>query len=111
MKHYLFSYGTLQFKRVQIETYGRLLKGKKAILKGYKLGLIEIKNTSVIQKSGKKFHPIAIKSNNPNNKIEGMLFEITEKELLKTDTYEVDDYKRVSEDFDLGIKAWIYVKK
>ena len=48
MKHHLFSYDTLQFKRVQIETYGRLLKGKNHF-KDINLA-IEIKNTSVIQK-------------------------------------------------------------
>ena len=36
-KHYLFSYGTLQLDRVQIETYGRLLEGVKDSLLNYKL--------------------------------------------------------------------------
>lgn len=29
---YLFSYGTLQYEQVQLEIFGRLLKGEKIVL-------------------------------------------------------------------------------
>ena len=32
----LFSYGTLQYRKVQIETFGRILNGTNDILIGYK---------------------------------------------------------------------------
>lgn len=108
-KHYLFSYGTLQLKNVQIENYGRILTGEKDTLKKYKLNKVRITAAEVIEKSGKEFHSIAIKTDNPDDCIEGVIFEITEKELAATDNYEVSDYSRIEETFTSGKKAWIYV--
>lgn len=108
-KHNLFSYGTLQLEKVQMETYGRLLQGEKDTLTGYKLGSLKITDAGVLEKSGKEFHPIAIKTGNQNDHIEGMIFEISEEELKETDRYEVADYHRVLETFASGKKAWIYV--
>ncbi len=110
-KHYLFSYGTLQLEKVQIENYGRILKGQKETLFGYKLDKLKITDIEVLKKSGKEFHPIAVKTGSPNDVIEGTIFEITEEELLSTDKYEVSDYKRVLETFLSGKKAWVYVAK
>lgn len=107
--HLLFSYGTLQLKRVQLETYGRELKGEKDELLGYVLDNVEITSPDVLEKSGEKFHPIAVKTDDFNDKIPGVVFEITEKELQQTDLYEVSDYKRVLGHFSSGKKAWVYV--
>lgn len=109
--HNLFSYGTLQQDNVQLENYGRILQGEKDVLHGYKLGEVEITDAEVLQKSEKQFHPIAIKTNNPKDTIEGTIFQITEEELIQSDAYEVDDYVRVSETFASGKTAWIYVEK
>lgn len=110
-KHYLFSYGTLQLEKVQIENYGRLLKGRKDSLFGYKLDKLRITDIEVLKKSGKEFHPIAIKTGSPNDVIEGTIFEITEEELVSTDKYEVSDYQRVLENFVSGKQAWVYIAK
>ena len=110
-KHYLFSYGTLQLDRVQIETYGRLLQGEKDSLLNYKLDKLKITDAEVIKKSGKEFHPIAMKTGISDDMIDGTIYEITEEELDSTDKYEVSDYKRVLETFVSGKKAWIYVAK
>ncbi len=110
-KHYLFSYGTLQLANVQLETYGRLLSGEKDRLKYYKLDKLQITDAEVLRKSGKEFHPIAVKTNSPDDCMEGTVFEISDEELLQTDQYEVSDYKRVLETFDSGKQAWVYVAK
>jgi len=110
-KQNLFSYGTLQLEKVQIENYGRLLKGKKDTLLSYKLDKLKISDAEVLKKSGKEFHPIAIKTGSPNDLIEGIIFEITEEELIATDKYEVSDYKRVLETFVSGEQAWVYIAK
>jgi len=107
--HYLFSYGTLQLEKVQIETYGRILKGFEDSLPGYKLFDIEIKDAEVLKKSSQKFHPIAVKSHCHIDKVNGKIFQITEEELKATDEYEVDDYKRIMGVFESGQKAWVYV--
>jgi gamma-glutamylcyclotransferase (GGCT)/AIG2-like uncharacterized protein YtfP len=110
MTQYLFSYGTLQLPKVQKETYARLLVGRKDILPQYKLDEIEITNIEVLKKSNKKFHPIAVRGSELDF-IEGVIFEITEQELLETDKYEVSGYIRVLEEFMSGQKAWVYVSK
>ena len=66
----LFSYGTLQKKEVQMETFGRILIGQKDILVGYNIEMIEITDKEVLKKSGQKFHPIIVFTNKPNDKVE-----------------------------------------
>ena len=109
MKHLLFSYGTLQLKKVQLELFGRILKGTKDILGGYQLGKLEITDEEVLSKSRQNFHPIAVKSESPEDFVTGVLFEITEQELRQADIYEADDYKRVKETFESGKQGWVYV--
>ena len=104
----LFSYGTLQLESVQLATFGRLLEGEKDSLIGYQLGEIEITNPDVLQKSGKRFHPMLIKTGNINDKVAGVIFDITDDELAQADRYEVDAYARVEGHFDSGATAWIY---
>lgn len=104
----LFSYGTLQQENVQLATFGRLLNGKADILPGYQLGEIEITDADVVQKSGKKFHPMLIQTGNPADQVAGMIFELTDEELAQADAYEVDAYKRIAAVFASGTQAWIY---
>lgn len=107
--HNLFSYGTLQKEQVQIETFGRVLKGEKDVLKGFKLEMLEITDPEVLRKSNQKYHPILVFSGNVEDEVEGVLFEVTEEELLKADEYEVDDYKRIETVFKSGKSGFIYV--
>ena len=72
---------------------------------------IKITDKNVLAKSNIAYHPIAIKSESKSDTIEGVIFEITEEELLETDKYEVTAYKRVLETFESGKKAWVYVSK
>lgn len=104
----LFSYGTLQLESVQLATFGRLLDGEKDSLIGYQLGEIEITDPDVLQKSGKRFHPMLIKTDNIHDKVDGVIFDITDNELAQADSYEVDDYARIEGKFASGATAWIY---
>ncbi|PIF46406.1 gamma-glutamyl AIG2-like cyclotransferase [Chryseobacterium sp. 52] len=104
---YLFSYGTLQKEQVQLETFGRILEGEK----GYQLSMVEITDPEVLRKSNQKYHPILEFSGNYEDEVEGMLFEVTEEEILRADEYEVDDYKRIETVFKSGKKGFIYVGK
>ncbi|MBL3546434.1 MULTISPECIES: gamma-glutamylcyclotransferase family protein [Chryseobacterium] len=108
---HLFSYGTLQKEQVQLETFGRILQGEKDILSGYTLGMIEITDPEVVRKSGEQFHPVLAPSGNKEDCVEGILFEVTEEEILQADEYEVDDYKRIETVFRSGKKGFIYVGK
>ena len=57
----LFSYGTLQLEKVQLETFNRVLIGSNDILVNYQLDQLEIKDKNVLLKSEQQYHPIAVK--------------------------------------------------
>ena len=107
---FLFSYGTLQSKKVQFETFERELEGHADKLLGYKLAMVEIQDQHVVDLSGETHHPIAVVTCDLADEILGMVFEITTDELAQSDLYEVSDYKRVMGRFKSGKQAWVYVQ-
>lgn len=107
----LFSYGTLQLERVQLDTFGRILKGKKDCLKNYILSQIIITDPEVVKSSGTDTHPILEYTGNDKDLVEGIIFELTDYELLKADGYEVDDYERNQLIFASGETAYVYLKR
>jgi len=106
----LFSYGTLQLETVQLETFGRRLTGAPDALPGYGRTMVRITDPAVIAASGADHHPIVAASDDPDDSVEGMVFEITAEELAAADTYEVSDYKRVEAVLASGLRAWVYVR-
>lgn len=65
----------------------------------------------MLAKSGKHIHPIVVRSNDPQDRVEGTVFEITSAELAAADAYEVADYGRVEAQLASGSTAWVYVKR
>ena len=108
MKENLFSYGTLQKDKVQIELFGRLLNGRKDILRGHKLAPVEIKDKSFLSKGEQNIQLTVIPSNNKGDMVEGTVFGVSREELLMSDKYEPDHYKRIEVELVSGKKAWIY---
>ncbi len=109
MKELLFSYGTLQLEKVQMETFGRLLKGTRDILHGYRIEKLEIRDEEVLRASKEKYHPIAVPSQNQEAIVPGTVFELSLEEILSADTYEAEEYKRVKEKLASGRIAWVYI--
>ncbi len=106
----LFSYGTLQDKAVQLSSFGRELAGDADTLPGYSLSLLAIGDQAVVAKSGKTHHAIAARSGNLSDQVPGMVFRITQEELVAADRYEVSDYTRVQVTLKSGLQAWAYVR-
>jgi gamma-glutamylcyclotransferase (GGCT)/AIG2-like uncharacterized protein YtfP len=106
----LFSYGTLQYEKVQLETFGRLLNGHADTLPGFIKTMVKIEDEKVVAASGEAYHPIIQHSGNAADTVEGYVFEITPDELKQADDYEVDSYKRVAVTLQSGKNAWVYVK-
>lgn len=111
MAEYLFSYGTLRSEQVQLASFGRLLKGQEDSVNGYRLTKVEITDPDVLAKSGERYHPAALPSHNAEDKIGGLVFEVTPQELAAADAYEVDDYVRATVRLASGSKAWMYILK
>ena len=105
----LFSYGTLQQLDVQFANFGRKLNGNQDELVGFKQVMLEIKDPEVSRLSGKTQHPIVKQTGNREDRVKGTAFEVTEKELLSADEYEVADYKRVLAPLASGQNAWVYI--
>ena len=106
----LFSYGTLQLENVQRDTFGRVLTGNKDILEKYVISKIKITDQKVIESSGTDIHPILEYTGNETDFVEGILFEVTQEELISADEYEVDDYKRTKVTFKSGKTGFVYLK-
>ncbi|WP_125779290.1 gamma-glutamylcyclotransferase family protein [Pseudoalteromonas rubra] len=104
----LFSYGTLQQPQVQLDTFGRLLDGEADSLIGYRLGQVRISDPTVLKSSNKEYHPILIHTANPDDEVTGTVFLITQQELMRADSYEVDDYARQEATLKSGKTCWIY---
>ena len=109
MSELLFSYGTLQKQKVQLELFGRTLSGTLDVLKGYKLATIEIKDENVLSKSEQKYHLIAVPSNDKKDFIEGIALEVLMEEVLRADEYETEDYKRIKVRLASGRESWVYI--
>ena len=107
-KTWLFSYGTLQQKNVQLANFGRELSGVKDSLPGFVVGEVTITDERVLRESGKAVHPILRYTGNNTDKVEGTVFEISQEELLRADDYEVDDYVRREATLVSGKCCWIY---
>lgn len=105
----LFSYGTLQYEAVQLANFGRKLVGCSDRLTGFELSMVKITDADAIATSGKAFHPIISYTGNPTNCVDGMVYDISEEELRRADSYEVSDYKRIKVKLASGISAWVYV--
>jgi len=106
----LFSYGTLQLERVQLESFGRLLDGEDDAMPGYLRTMVEITDPDVIRTSGERFHPIVAPSGDPADEVAGKVFQVTAAELAAADRYEVADYKRVALRLKSGKEAWVYIR-
>jgi len=108
LKEYLFSYGTLQKEKTQLELFERNLQSFADTLRGYKIANIEIKDELFLSKGEDKFQKTLIPSNN-NAIIKGKVLELTMEEIFLTDKYEPDNYKRIKVKLESGKEAWIYI--
>ena len=106
----LFSYGTLQYKSVQIANFGRELTGREDALPGYARRMVPILDPRVVASSGESHYANAEPSANPEDAVHGTVFVVTEQELAAADLYEEDaDYRRISVTLRSGDQAWVYV--
>jgi hypothetical protein len=106
---WLFSYGTLRQREVQLALFGRPLDGRDDVLPGYAVSPLEIYDPSVIATSGSALHTIARATGDPRDQVPGTAYRINQTELAAADAYEVDDCTRLSLRLASGIDAFVYV--
>ncbi|MBA2710939.1 MAG: gamma-glutamylcyclotransferase [Tatlockia sp.] len=105
----LFSYGTLQYEAVQLTNFGRKLAGTIDTLSKFGLSELKITDAEVIATSGEDVHPVVIYTGEDTDRVQGMVFDVSDEELRQADSYEVSDYKRIQVKLDSGVSAWVYV--
>jgi hypothetical protein len=106
---WLFSYGTLRQREVQLAVFGRELDGRADVLPGYAVSPLLITDPGVIATSGTAHHTIVHETGDPLDLVPGIVFKITQAELAAADEYEVADCQRVTVRLGSGIEAFVYV--
>jgi hypothetical protein len=104
----LFSYGTLQESAVQLELFGRLLEGEADELVGFVRSTLTIDDPAFVAESGKAEHALVIVTGKSENRVRGMVFELTDAEIEAADRYEPAGYKRIKTMLLSGRAAWVY---
>jgi hypothetical protein len=106
----LFSYGSLQQEEVQLSTFGRKLEGEKDLLVGYEPSLVRIEDSLLADRLKKTHHDNVKATGDDWSTVQGTVFEVTDGELAKADTFESQyNYKRISVGLASGKDAWVYV--
>lgn len=108
MPEYLFSYGMLRLPEVQRQLFDRTLDGKPDALPGFRLAEIDINDPIFLATGAAKTQRIAIRTGNPDDKIEGVVLEMSDRELQKADLFEPPDYVRIEVTLASGKHAWLY---
>jgi hypothetical protein len=107
----LFSYGTLQDRKVQIACFGRELAGREDALPGYARRLVPIDDADAAAPIGDSYYANAEPSPHLEDTVCGAVFEITGDELAAADQYEESArYHRISVRLRSGALAWVYVR-
>lgn len=97
---YLFTYGTLQDPQVQEYIFGYILAGRPDFLFGFK----RFENAVYGQ------YPLVLQTQNGEDKVEGMVYEVSITDLKKADIYETSAYKREKFRLESGTVAWVYIE-
>lgn len=105
----LFTYGTLQYAEVQLDTFGSLIAGEPDVLPGYTIDYAEIEDQRVVDLSGVSVHPVLRETGSPLDKVVGRVLHLTADEVDAADEYEVSLYRRVRVTLGSGRTAWVYV--
>lgn len=99
--HYLFTYGTLLEKEVQLGVFSRVLGGMEDTLISHKISQIKVAD----------IYPTIEFTGNNEDKINGIVYALTHDELIKADAYEGEAYGRTQIILYSGKKAWVYIAK
>ena len=107
----LFSYGTLQYEKVQLGTFGRTLSGQEDTLVGYELSSVDVTDPHVIKLSDESVHKTLFYTGKTEHLTPGTVFEVTPEELVRADSYETKTYKRILVTLKSGTIAWVYISR
>jgi hypothetical protein len=104
----LFSYGTLRQEAIQLSTFGRRLSGWPDEIIGFEQTVKRVEDPAFVAASGKADHAIVRYNGRSDSRVRGVVFEVTDDELMRADQYEPDGWTRVKARLASGGQAWVY---
>ena len=106
----IFSHGSLRQPDVQVSIYGRVLDGEPDELVDCIHTQVEVPTWHKAAAAGATHYANVEFSPGSGGRVAGMVFELTDAELVLTDAYEHDaEYVRVKVTLASGRHAWVYV--
>jgi gamma-glutamylcyclotransferase (GGCT)/AIG2-like uncharacterized protein YtfP len=100
----MFSYGALRDDELRYGVFGRLIEGQPDHLLRFELSDVEVQGPRGLHYRNLRY------SGRNDNRIEGMVFEVSESELAAADEFaEHAGYKRQPEELASGRMAWVYL--
>ena len=96
----LFVYGTLREGHVQRAIIGRVVTGRAARLRGFRLGVL---------RQGEASYPI-LSPDAEADVIDGEILELRPQDLPALDEYEGREYQRIRVAVESGEDCWVYVE-
>jgi hypothetical protein len=92
-EQFLFACGNFQQEDVQEQVFGHRLSGKPDALVGYRR------------------EPFVQPSADANERVDGMVFKVTDADLAASDAYEPPNYRRSKVKTASGLLAWVYLRQ
>jgi gamma-glutamylcyclotransferase (GGCT)/AIG2-like uncharacterized protein YtfP len=99
----LFAYGNLKEEDIQETVFGRLLQGVPETLMGY-----IVKEIKIEEEYGIESYPIIEATENKEDTISGIVYEVTLQELQLADRYEGKHYNRMQVQLQSNQTAWAF---
>jgi gamma-glutamylcyclotransferase (GGCT)/AIG2-like uncharacterized protein YtfP len=99
----LFAYGNLREEDIQETVFGRLLTGIPETLMGY-----AVKQIKIEEEYGIESYPIIEATQNTQDTISGMVYDVSVEELQLADRYEGKHYKRIQVQLKSNQAAWAF---
>lgn len=106
---FLFSYGSLRRRDVQLAVFGRELEGYDDVLPGFIAALITLTDPRTIATSGTADHLILRATGDGPGEVTGMALAIRPEDLPVADAYEPEGYERTAVTLVSGRRAFVYV--
>jgi gamma-glutamylcyclotransferase (GGCT)/AIG2-like uncharacterized protein YtfP len=85
-----------------------VLHGHRDQLVGFEQALFKIEDPAFVAASGKSHHAMVRFNGRDESRVNGTVFEVSERELARADAYEPAGYKRVRATLASGKQAWVY---
>ena len=106
---FLFSYGSLRQRAVQLEVFGRSLVGFEDLLPGFVAEPIRLTDPRTIATSGTADHLILRATTDGSGMVPGLALAIRPEDLAAADAYEPAGYGRTAVTLSSGRRAYVYI--